>query len=140
MVSERKKENIVMWPYKQGLQKILGELEYAVMDIMWNQEEKCNVRDVYNILKKSRPKLAYTTIMTIMNNLEEKKLLIVDKNEFKYQYFAAGTKEEFTQKFIDSILTNLMADFTEPVLSHFFRFIDNVNVDELKKIKEKLKN
>jgi len=47
--------------------------ELAIMKVVW-QLEKATVREVYETLREQRP-IAYTTIMTMMNILEEKQYL-----------------------------------------------------------------
>ena len=44
--------------------------ELAIMKVVW-QLEKCTVREVYETLREQRA-IAYTTVMTMMNILEEK--------------------------------------------------------------------
>ena len=47
--------------------------ELAIMKVVWRLET-ATVRDVYEALRKGRP-IAYTTVMTMMNVLEDKKYL-----------------------------------------------------------------
>jgi predicted transcriptional regulator len=47
--------------------------ELAIMKVVWRLEP-ASVRDVYEALRKERP-IAYTTVMTTMNVLEDKKYL-----------------------------------------------------------------
>src|ERR1700729_139373 len=45
-----------------------GELEAAIMDVFWTTNESRVVREVVADLQPQRP-LAYTTVMTVMDNL-----------------------------------------------------------------------
>lgn len=47
--------------------------ELAIMKVVWRLE-RASVREVYEALRKERP-IAYTTVMTMMNVLEDKKYL-----------------------------------------------------------------
>jgi len=47
--------------------------ELAIMKVVW-QHATATVRDVYETLREQRP-IAYTTVMTMMNILEEKRYL-----------------------------------------------------------------
>jgi predicted transcriptional regulator len=47
--------------------------ELAIMKVVWRLET-ATVRDVYEALRKGRP-IAYTTVMTMMHVLEDKKYL-----------------------------------------------------------------
>lgn len=49
----------------------LGELEAAVMDVLWTSEQPLPVRAVLEALTRRKP-LAYTTVMTVLDNLHRK--------------------------------------------------------------------
>ena len=51
-----------------------GELEMAIMDVMWAAESPCMVREVRERLRYDRP-VAYTTVMTVMDILYRKGVL-----------------------------------------------------------------
>lgn len=51
----------------------LGELEQRIMEALWARRA-ATVRDVFVVLKSKR-RIAYTTVMTVMNRLVEKGLL-----------------------------------------------------------------
>jgi predicted transcriptional regulator len=48
-----------------------GELEAVIMDRLWQSGRPVLVREVLDDLRKDRP-LAYTTVMTVMENLHRK--------------------------------------------------------------------
>ncbi len=49
----------------------LGELEAVVMDRLWSADSPRTVRAVYEDLREQR-QIAYTTVMTVMDNLHRK--------------------------------------------------------------------
>ena len=51
-----------------------GQLEMAIMDVMWAAETPCVVREVRERLRYDRP-VAYTTVMTVMDILHRKGVL-----------------------------------------------------------------
>ena len=51
----------------------LTEQELEIMKIVW-ERDRSTVRDVYEALLERR-KVAYTTVMTMMKSLEQKKYL-----------------------------------------------------------------
>lgn len=51
----------------------IGSLEAAILAVVW-QHDSVTVREVYETLRKRR-QIAYTTVMTVMNNLVKKHLL-----------------------------------------------------------------
>lgn len=50
---------------------ILGDLEHAVMDVLWARPAPTPVRDVHEALARSR-EIAYTTVMTVLDRLAKK--------------------------------------------------------------------
>lgn len=52
----------------------LGELEAVIMDRLWSWARPVTVREVLEDLQRSRT-IAYTTVMTVMDNLYKKGIL-----------------------------------------------------------------
>ncbi|HHU38962.1 MAG TPA: BlaI/MecI/CopY family transcriptional regulator [Propionibacterium sp.] len=50
---------------------ILGDLEHAVMDVLWARPAQTPVREVHEELAKGR-EIAYTTVMTVLDRLAKK--------------------------------------------------------------------
>ncbi len=50
-----------------------GELEHAVMGILWSRPDAVSVREVHDELAQQRD-LAYTTVMTVLDRLAKKGL------------------------------------------------------------------
>jgi predicted transcriptional regulator len=61
------------------------------MDAIWAIEGPVSVRQVLEILNASRPKpLAYTTVMTVMNRLVAKAVLVRQDEKRPYTYEASA--------------------------------------------------
>lgn len=104
-------------PQKKGLRKILGDLEADVMEVIWARG-RATVHDVHARLAADR-ELAYTTVMTVMSRLADKGLLEKWKDGAAYVYRPAASKEEFTRRTVGTVLSELLDDFTAPVMSQF---------------------
>ena len=52
---------------------VSGELEQAVMNILWARPDSVSVREVHDLLSADRD-LAYTTVMTVLDRLAKKGL------------------------------------------------------------------
>jgi predicted transcriptional regulator len=72
----------------------LGPLEIAVMEILWTRGES-NVREVVDRL--GRP-LAYTTVMTTLDRLYKKGLLVRRKSDRAFIYSPSLNRAEWDQK------------------------------------------
>jgi predicted transcriptional regulator len=135
------RETAVFHPFKPGMKKLFGELEAEVMEIVWRTPDRLiTVREVLDELNKSKD-YAYTTIMTVMSNLAKKGVLLVEKQGQAYSSRAAMDKENYTQTMVGKIIDQLLADFSEPVLSHFAKALEKGSLPEnlaekIKKAKE----
>ena len=71
----------------------MGELEAAVMDVLWDRGGWLTPGDVHEALAATRP-LAYTTVMTILVRLWRKERLRRQRDGRAYAYQAVLTREE----------------------------------------------
>lgn len=96
----------------------LGELEAAIMDVVWRAEAPVRVRDVLDGLEHARQP-AYTTVMTVMDNLHRKGWLSRQLDGRAYRYLATRSR---VQAATDA-LRELLADSGDPTaaLLHFAR-------------------
>ena len=85
--------------------KNLGQLETAVMERLWARSEPAAVRDVLEDLQRERP-LAYTTVMTVLDNLHGKGLVRREKQGRAYLYAAAMSHEDYTAQLMEQALTH----------------------------------
>lgn len=96
----------------------MGELEAAIMDVVWRIGDAVRVRDVVDELEPVR-KPAYTTVMTVMDNLYRKGWLSRELDGRAYSYQATRDR---IQAATDA-LRELLADSGDPTaaLLHFAR-------------------
>jgi len=83
-------------PNKLGVGGI-GRLEAEIMSEVWNIQDTTKtsqiaVREVYEAIRAKR-QIAYTTVMTVMNNLAKKGLLKQEKDQVVYLYTPTKTKK-----------------------------------------------
>ncbi|MGH3185390.1 MAG: BlaI/MecI/CopY family transcriptional regulator [Streptosporangiaceae bacterium] len=76
--------------------RALGELEAQVMRKVWARPGPVTVRDILGDLQQDR-RIAYTTVMTVMDNLRKKGWLHrEERNDGRaYRYEPAVTSEEY---------------------------------------------
>lgn len=119
----------------KGAEKLLGELELAVMRVAWSRQA-VTVRKVLDVLTKKRP-LAYTTVMTVMGRLAEKGLLVAEKRGKSYLYRAAQTREELENRVAGQVVHSLITDFGgEVALSQFVKQLSETNPEQLARLAE----
>lgn len=117
----------------RGAEKLLGELELAVMRVVWSRES-VTVREVLDALTKER-QLAYTTVMTIMNRLEDKGLLNAEKKGKAYVYRAALTRQEYEAQVAGRVVRALIDDFGgEIAISQFIKELSEKDPEQLARL------
>jgi len=84
----------------------IGSLEADILAVAW-QHEQTTVRQVYETLRERR-QIAYTTVMTVMNNLVKKHLLLQDKTRIAYVYRPAIPGREVVQTVLESVVDRLL--------------------------------
>ncbi|MGH3997950.1 MAG: BlaI/MecI/CopY family transcriptional regulator [Pseudonocardiaceae bacterium] len=97
-----------------------GELEAVVMDRLWSGEGTTSVRAVFEDLRQQR-EIAYTTVMSTMDNLHRKGWLARERNGKAYRYWPTLTREEYSARLMrDALDSGGNADL---VLTHFLEQI-----------------
>jgi predicted transcriptional regulator len=80
-----------------------GDLEAAIMDVVWATGGKPLVRDVRRRLNRTRA-LAFTTVQTVMEILYRKGWLAREKDGRAYRCWAMVTREEYAAGLIRQVL------------------------------------
>ena len=71
-----------------------GELEAVVMQRLWSRQAPVTVREIVDELRTER-ELAYTTILTVMDNLFKKGWLRREIDGRAYRYEPVASREEY---------------------------------------------
>jgi predicted transcriptional regulator len=79
-----------MW----GVPRPLGDLEDAVMTRVWQWNRPVTVREVLEDLQRERS-IAYTTVMTVMDNLHQKGWVRREVEGRAYRYTAVSTRAAY---------------------------------------------
>ena len=101
------------------------------MKVVWDLG-RATVRDVYQELLKRR-KVAYTTVMTMMNILEQKKYLKKRENERAYLYTPVQSKHNVVSHMVREFIDRVFSGSAEPLLVHLMED-RHVSEDELREI------
>jgi len=80
-----------------------GELEGAIMDVMWAADRPYVVREVRERMRYDRP-VAYTTVMTVMGILHRKGVLRREKYGRAWRYWPAESREEHDARLMVEVL------------------------------------
>jgi predicted transcriptional regulator len=110
---------------------ILTEQELEIMKIVW-ERDSATVRDVYETLLERR-KVAYTTVMTMMKILEQKKYLKRTQVDRAYVYRPAQPKRQVVGAMVRDFINRVFNGATEPLLVHLVEEHD-LSPEELEEI------
>lgn len=111
----------------------LGPLEAAVMQRLWAWDREVTVREVVENLKQERD-LAYTTVMTVLDNLHRKGLVRRSKVGRAFQYEAVETREAHTAALLEDVLGH--ADDRTAALLRFVDKLEPTEQAELRRVLE----
>jgi predicted transcriptional regulator len=94
----------------------LAPLELECLSVLWPMGEG-TVREIHSVLAASRPR-AYTTVMTIMDRLEQKGIVTRRKVGKAFHYQARLTAEEARLKAVEKIVEGFFDGSQEALAAH----------------------
>ncbi|MGH8774392.1 MAG: BlaI/MecI/CopY family transcriptional regulator [Jiangellaceae bacterium] len=109
-----------------------GELEAAIMDVIWSAEQPLMVREVLKRLHRD-PEPAYTTVQTVMDILHRKGWLNRAKDGRAYRYTASTSREDYTAGLLGEVLA-ATPDRTAALL----RLVETMNAAEVAELRTAL--
>ena len=115
----------------------LGTLETAVMSVVW-RHSPVTAREVCERMTGAKER-AYTTIMTTMDRLHRKGLLLREKDGLAWRYTPALGKGEFERALADGLVAGILQSHGETALSAFVEAaadVDEALLDRLSQLIE----
>lgn len=115
----------------------LGDLERAVMDCLWASPDPLTVRQVHAELSRSRSrKLAYTTVMTVLQRLAKKNLVTQLRDDRAHRYAATHPREHL----VASLMVDALREADAPDSRHaaLVSFVGRVGAEEAAALREAL--
>jgi predicted transcriptional regulator len=112
-----------------------GDLESVIMHRVWERDRPVTVRELFDELRLERA-IAYTTVMSTMDNLHRKGWLDRAKNGKAYRYTATDSREEYSARLMREALAG--GGDTEAVLSHFVAQMGGAESEALQAVMRRL--
>jgi predicted transcriptional regulator len=112
-----------------------GDLESVIMQMVWDHGRPVTVRELFDQLSQDRV-IAYTTVMSTMDNLHRKGWLTRVKEGKAYRYTATASREEYSARLMHEALAT--GGDTEAVLSHFVAEIGGEESEVLRNVVRRL--
>ena len=112
-----------------------GDLEAVIMHRVWDHADPVTVRELFDELQQERV-IAYTTVMTTMDNLHRKGWLTRVKEGKAYRCTATASREEYSARLMREALDD--GGDTQAVLSHFVAQMDGEESEVLRAVVRRL--
>jgi predicted transcriptional regulator len=105
------------------------------MEEVWTRGA-CTVRDVLEALNARAPTpRAYTTVMTVMQRLDGKRVLRRERDGRRDVYVAALTREEYAQRRAGAQVGELVDQYGDVALAHFARHMSQLDPERREQIR-----
>ena len=114
--------------------RLLGPLEGEVMEVMW-ERDRATVRQVVDLLRKRRT-IAYTTVMTIMNNLVAKGLLERNPQGKAHLFKVALSREELWEKASREAVSDVLSRFGDLAIARFVEALAELRPEYLGRLEQ----
>jgi BlaI family penicillinase repressor len=110
----------------------LTDQELEIMKVVWDRET-VTVRDVYEELLEKR-KVAYTTVMTMMNILEQKGHLVKTQEDRAYLYRSSKPRHQVIRGMVREFVNRVFNGSAEPLLLHLVedRKLSEKDIEEMR--------
>ena len=111
----------------------LGSLERAIMEQLWDSSGPQTVRQVHRALSARRP-LAYSTVMTVLQRLAVKNLVIQLRDARAFKYIPNHRREELVvDLMIDALRDAPNRSGRQAALVHFIERVAAEDADTLRR-------
>ncbi len=115
----------------------ITEAELKILKVLWRRVEPATVRDVRDELAREGDDLAYTTVMTLMNQLAAKGALAVDRARQPFVYTAAIRREQVLGERLRQFLQNVFDGQAGELVLRLVEESD-LSPEELKRIESRI--
>lgn len=116
--------------------EMLGSLQAKIMNILWETKGPLKPSEV---LKKLGNGYAYTTVMTILKRLADKKIVNRKMSGKVYLYSPCLCKEKFIGKNLSGIMGGLVNSYGKVAIANFVDVVKN-NKEDMALLKKYLKS
>jgi predicted transcriptional regulator len=110
--------------------RTLGELETEIMRRLWRRASPTTVRELFDELRRDR-EIAYTTVMTVLDNLHKKGWLRRELDGRAYRYEPVSSGEEYSAELMRGAL-----DTSPDHVMAFAHFLNQLTPQEVSALED----
>ncbi len=129
--------NLVFRSKKKGLNRLFGEIESEVMNLLW-EKGPLKGKDVHEALRKKK-ETALTTILTVLDRLSEKGFVRKDRDAGHTIYSPSVSRQKFEARVTSELIRGayeLSPDFAISAFSDIFSKMKSDELDRLAQLIE----
>lgn len=116
------------------LDRLLGPLERAVMNVIWTTGP-VTVREVHAALSRDR-EIAYTTVLTVMQRLAQKDVLLRDTRATRHVYLPRLTARQYIDESTRRDIDSLLSKYGDLAITNFVKMAASVRPDLIEKLRQ----
>ena len=113
----------------------LGDLEARILEVLWSSSCALSVRDVLARVRR-KPALAYTTVLTVLDRLHDKGLVVREKQGKAFHYAASMSREAWFGQRAAQALADASPGGNEAVLMAFLDSTERADPKLLEKLSQ----
>lgn len=118
-----------------GLAKVLGDLETRVMHAVWAIGRPAPARAVHEHVTREHD-VALLTVITVLNKLVEKELLVRLKQDDLLHYSSRWTEDEFMSYALRHMVEGVLSFGPQSVAASFVDVLAERDPDQLRELEE----
>lgn len=118
----------------KGVAKALGDLEAEIMELVWAGEDAVPARVVADQIARKRD-VQHITVVTVLNNLCQKKLLKRRREGRAYLYSPLVSRDEFLEEISRSVLSSVLRLGPAIAVSSFVDVLVDLAPEEIARLK-----
>ncbi len=111
--------------------------EFEVLKILW-KKEKTTVREVWNVLRKADPDLAYTTVLSVFQVMEKKGFVAHETVGKAYLYYPLQQKQGTLKALVGNFVSRVFDGAAGEFLLHGIE-IGKLSTEELDRLEEQIR-
>lgn len=115
---------------------MLGSLQAKIMDVIWKAEKPLKPAEVLEQLGEG---YAYTTVMTILKRLSERKILKRKMVGKVYLYSPVSCRKDFVETNLKDIFGDLVSSYGKTAIANFVDVVKN-NKEDMSLLKKYLES
>jgi predicted transcriptional regulator len=119
---------------ESGLARIFGELEARIVETLWDLDQGT----VHQVCQHMGDDPNYKTVMTVMNRLVDKGMLVRERKGRAYVYGVTENRETFLAQVASQVVGGLLEDFGDRALVGFVEALNGADVEQINALRRLL--